>query len=99
MKMKIIMMALMFGTSALAQNANKDYNKSNDGDRDHAPVWKDHQSAPSRGSDSPEDGRVATYSAVPEAREIVAAAMLLLPLGAGTIRGLRRKKNFSGRIG
>lgn len=98
MKVKTTLIALIFGTSVLAANANMDYNKSDAGDRDHAPVWKDHQFPPSQGNDSHGDNKIATYSAVPEAKEIVVAAMLLLPLGASTIRGLRRNKKFADQL-
>jgi hypothetical protein len=33
------------------------------------------------------------YSAMPEAKEIIAAAMLLLPFAISTMRGLRRNAN------
>jgi hypothetical protein len=98
MKMKTTLMALIFGTSILAANANMDYNKNDAGDRDHAPVWKDHQFPPPQGNDPHGDGKIVTYSAVPETKEIVVAAMLLLPLGASAIRGLRRNKKCADQL-
>jgi len=99
MKIKTIMMGLMFGTSLMVANANIDYTKSGGGERGHEPVWNDHQLPPSQSSDEHGDTKVATYSAVPEASAIFAAAMLLLPLGASTMRGLRRNKKCVDQIG
>ena len=99
MKMKTILMALMFGTSVLVANANIDYTKSGAGERGHEPVWNDHQLPTSQSGDSHGDSKIATYSAVPEASAIFAAALLLVPLGVSTVRGFRRNKKCADQIG
>jgi hypothetical protein len=97
MKKTTMMVVLVLGTIALTSKASMDYSYKAAADRAKGPDWKDHQFPPSRdnnwGWKNPEPD-VTKYSAVPEAGEIFAAALLLLPLGASTIRVLRRDRQF-----
>jgi hypothetical protein len=93
--MKTILAVLVLGTVALTSHANIDFSYNAAADRTKGPDWKDHQFPPSRDNNwvgENRDPKVGRYSAVPEAGEIIVAAMLLLLLSASTIRSLRRDK-------
>jgi hypothetical protein len=90
--MKTIMALLLLGTSVLVANANTDYNKSDLRVTDNGPFWNHRPLPPSQSGDSQYDRKVATYTVVPEAPTIFAAAILLLPLGLSMVGNLRRNK-------
>jgi hypothetical protein len=78
MNMKAIIAMLVLGTSVLAVNAQA-------GSTTADLRWNHYQS-----SQGP-NPNVGTVSPVPEARTIIAGALLLLPLGVSAVRGFRRK--------
>jgi hypothetical protein len=81
--MKTIIAMLVLGTSVLAFNAQAGSATTETGSTTADLRWNHYQSA----SANP---KVGTYSPVPEARTIIAGALLLLPLGVSAVRGFRR---------
>ena len=76
---------LVLGTSVLAVNAQAGSATTETGSTTADLRWNHYQSP----SANP---NVGTYSPVPEARTIIAGALLLLPLGVSAVRGFRRNK-------
>jgi hypothetical protein len=85
MNMKTIIAMLVLGTSMLAVNAQAGSATTGTGSTIADLRWNHYQSP----SANP---NVGTYSPVPEARTIIAGALLLLPLGVSAVRGFRRNK-------
>jgi hypothetical protein len=83
MNMKTIIAMLVLGTSVLAVNAQA--GSATTGSTIADLRWNHYQSP----SANP---NVGTVSPVPEARTIIAGALLLLPLGVSAVRGFRRNK-------
>ena len=81
--MKTIIAMLVLGTSVLALNAQAGSATTQTGSTTADLRWNHYQS---------HNPNVGTYSPVPEARTIIAGALLLLPLGVSAVRGFRRNK-------
>ena len=84
--MKTIIAMLVLGTSVLAVNAQAGSATTETGSTTADLRWN-HYQAPQG-----QNPKVGTYSPVPEARTIIAGALLLLPLGVSAVRGFRRNK-------
>jgi hypothetical protein len=92
MNMKVIIAMLALGTSVLAVNAQTGRDTSETGSTTHDLRWSYSQSPQAQNTDASRNPNVGTYSPVPEARTIIAGALLLLPLGVSAVRGFRRNK-------
>jgi len=86
MNMKTIMAVLVLGTSLLAVNAQAGSATTETGSTTADLRWNHYQSPQGQ------NPNVGTVSPVPEARTIIAGALLLLPLGVSAVRGFRRNK-------
>jgi len=86
--MKTIIAVLMLGTSVLAVNAQATETGSTTQDL----RWNHYQAPQTQAIVVSRNPTVGTVSPVPEARTIIAGALLLLPLGVSAIRGFRRNK-------
>jgi hypothetical protein len=82
MNMKTIIAMLVLGTSVLAVNAQA--GSATTGSTTADLRWNHYQSPQGH------NPNVGTVSPVPEARTIIAGALLLLPLGVSAVRGFRR---------
>jgi hypothetical protein len=89
MNMKAIIAMLVLGTSVLAINAQAGSTTTETGSTTADLRWNHYQSPQG------ENPNVGTVSPVPEARTIIAGALLLLPLGVSAIRGFRRDKKLA----
>ena len=92
MNMKTIMAVLVLGTSLLAVNAQAGSATTETGSTTADLRWNHYQSPQAQGTDVSRNPNVGTVSPVPEARTIIAGALLLLPLGVSAVRGFRRNK-------
>ena len=90
MNMKAIVATLVLGTSVLAVNAQTGRDTGETGSTTHDLRWDHYQSTQTQNSEANRNPNVGTYSPVPEARTIIAGALLLLPLGVSAMRGFRR---------
>ena len=90
MNMKAIIAMLVLGTSVLAVNAQTGRDTTETGSTTHDLRWSYSQSPQAQNTDASRNPNVGTYSPVPEARTIIAGALLLLPLGVSAVRGFRR---------
>jgi hypothetical protein len=84
MNMKAIIAMLVLGTSVLAVNAQAGSATTETGSTTHDLRWNHYQLPQGQ------NPNVGTVSPVPEARTIIAGALLLLPLGLSAVRGFRR---------
>ena len=82
--MKTIIAMLVLGTSVLAVNAQAGSATTETGSTTADLRWNHYQSPQGH------NPNVGTVSPVPEARTIIAGALLLLPLGVSAVRGFRR---------
>ena len=90
MNMKTIIAMLVLGTSALAINAQAGSVTSETGSTTQDLRWNHYQAPQAQAIVVSRNPNVGTYSPVPEARTIIAGALLLLPLGVSAVRGFRR---------
>jgi hypothetical protein len=93
---KAIFTTLILGTSMLAANANLDIDNHDANGRPDNLGWDHHEAPPSGDNDPHWAHGHDTYAAVPESTAMIAASLLLLPLGVGVIRSFRRKQLVAG---